>query len=135
MRLDIRRKETLKKGNEEFGIRVRVKVAKNKVAPPFRLAEFDIIFGRGISTKGCLLDMAEELKIVSRKGAWYSYKGENVAQGRDKTVQYLETNPEVAQEIEEQIRHQIAAGATLSVTKSTKDEDDVEEDEDTTEEF
>ncbi|MCA1903998.1 MAG: recombinase RecA, partial [Cyanobacteria bacterium KgW148] len=77
VRLDIRRKETLKKGNEEFGIRVRVKVAKNKVAPPFRLAEFDIIFGRGISTKGCLLDMAEELKIVSRKGAWYSYKGEN----------------------------------------------------------
>lgn len=134
VRLDIRRKETLKKGNEEYGIRARVKVAKNKVAPPFRLAEFDIIFGRGISTKGCILDLAEELKIIHRKGAWYSYKGENVAQGRDKAILYLETNPEISQEIEEQVRQKINEGATISVTKAGKDEDDIE-DEDNNEDF
>ncbi len=127
VRLDIRRKETLKKGNEEFGIRARVKVAKNKVAPPFRLAEFDIIFGKGISTKGCLLDLAEELKIMNRKGAWYSYKGENVAQGRDKAIHYLENNPEISQEVEDLVRQKISEGAVISVTKSNKDEEDEEE--------
>ncbi|MCS6960317.1 MAG: recombinase RecA [Pseudanabaenaceae cyanobacterium SKYGB_i_bin29] len=134
VRLDIRRKETLKKGNEEYGIRVRVKVAKNKVAPPFRIAEFDIIFGKGISTKGCVLDLAEELKIVSRKGAWYSYKGENIAQGRDNAIKFLETNPAVCQEIEDQVRQQISEGAIISVTK-TSVEDETGEDEEPTAEF
>ena len=105
VRLDIRRIQTLKKGNEGmYGIRAKVKVAKNKVAPPFRIAEFDIIFGKGISTIGCLLDLAEEADIVVRKGAWYSYKGDNVGQGRDNTINYLQENPEVAAEIEAKVR-------------------------------
>ncbi|MEL6927870.1 MAG: recombinase RecA [Cyanobacteria bacterium J06600_6] len=104
VRLDIRRIQTLKKGNEGmYGIRAKVKVAKNKVAPPFRIAEFDIIFGKGISTIGCLLDLAEESDIVVRKGAWYSYQGDNVGQGRDNTINYLQENPEVAKEIEEKV--------------------------------
>jgi len=104
VRLDIRRIQTLKKGNEGmYGIRAKVKVAKNKVAPPFRIAEFDIIFGKGISTIGCLLDLAEESDIVVRKGAWYSYKGDNVGQGRDNTINYLQENPEIAKEIEEKV--------------------------------
>ena len=86
MRLDIRRIQTLKRGTEEYGIRAKVKVAKNKVAPPFRIAEFDILFGKGISTTGCLLDLAEETNIIIRRGAWYSYEGENIGQGRDNTI-------------------------------------------------
>ena len=108
VRLDIRRIQTLKKGNEGmYGIRAKVKVAKNKVAPPFRIAEFDIIFGKGISTIGCLLDLAEEMDIVVRKGAWYSYKGDNVGQGRDNTINYMLENPEVAAEIEQKVRASI----------------------------
>ncbi|MFM7635442.1 MAG: recombinase RecA, partial [Cyanobacteriota bacterium] len=94
VRLDIRRIQTLKRGTEEYGIRAKVKVAKNKVAPPFRIAEFDILFGRGISTLGCLLDLAEETGVVIRKGAWYSYEGDNIGQGRDNTSTWLEQNPE-----------------------------------------
>jgi recombination protein RecA len=78
VRLDIRRIQTLKKGTEEYGIRAKVKVAKNKVAPPFRIAEFDILFGQGISTLGCLLDLAEQTGVVSRRGAWYSYGTDNI---------------------------------------------------------
>ena len=99
VRLDIRRIQTLKKGNDQFGIRVKVKVAKNKVAPPFRIAEFDIIFGEGISTLGCLLDIAEEYDIVIRKGAWYSFEGSNVAQGRDNTIIRMKEDPEFAQKV------------------------------------
>jgi recombination protein RecA len=116
VRMDIRRIQTLKKGTEEYGNRVKVKVAKNKVAPPFRVAEFDIIFGKGISVMGCLLDLAEEMNIITRKGAWYSYKGENVAQGRDNTVKFLEENPAIAQEVEEQVRAKLAEGVTVSAT-------------------
>ncbi|PZD70647.1 Protein RecA [Acaryochloris thomasi RCC1774] len=103
VRLDIRRIQTLKKGNEGYGIRAKVKVAKNKVAPPFRIAEFDILFGKGISTIGCLVDMAEAQDIIVRKGAWYSYSGENIGQGRENTIKYLEENPDVAQTVEEQV--------------------------------
>ena len=101
VRLDIRRVQTLKKGNDQFGIRVKVKVAKNKVAPPFRVAEFDIIFGEGISTLGCLLDIAEEYDIVIRKGAWYSFEGTNVAQGRDNTIIRMKEDPEFAQKVKD----------------------------------
>ncbi|MBE9043678.1 recombinase RecA [Pleurocapsales cyanobacterium LEGE 10410] len=105
VRLDIRRIQTLKKGNEGmYGIRAKVKVAKNKVAPPFRIAEFDIIFGKGISNIGCLLDLAEEADIVVRKGAWYSYKGDNIGQGRDNTINYLLENPEIAAEVEAKVK-------------------------------
>ncbi|MCS6814646.1 MAG: recombinase RecA [Cyanobacteria bacterium] len=124
VRLDIRRTQTLKKGTEEYGIRAKVKVAKNKVAPPFRIAEFDIIFGKGISSMGCLVDLAEEIGILVRRGAWYSYKGENISQGRDNAIKYLEDNPEIAKTIEQQIRQQLAGGADVSATKVIGPDDD-----------
>lgn len=108
VRLDIRRIQTLKRGTEEFGIRAKVKVAKNKVAPPFRIAEFDILFGRGISTVGCLLDLAEEHGVVVRKGAWYSYEGDNIGQGRDNTITWLEQNSTEKESIEVKVRQKLS---------------------------
>nr|B8HR52.1 RecName: Full=Protein RecA; AltName: Full=Recombinase A [Cyanothece sp. PCC 7425] len=127
VRLDIRRVQTLKKGTEEFGNRVKVKVAKNKVAPPFRVAEFDIIFGKGISRLGCILDMAEETGVVNRKGAWYSYNGENLAQGRDNTIKYMEENPEFARNIEQLVRQKLEMGAVVSANSVAANETDAEE--------
>ncbi len=114
VRLDIRRIQTLKRGTDEYGIRAKVKVAKNKVAPPFRIAEFDIIFGKGISTLGCLIDLAEETGVLKRKGAWYSYNGDNIGQGRDKTLTYLEDNTALATEIEQKVRTALDSGAVVS---------------------
>jgi len=114
VRLDIRRIQTLKRGTEEYGIRAKVKVAKNKVAPPFRIAEFDILFGRGISTLGCLLDLAEETGVVVRKGAWYSYEGDNIGQGRDNTITWLEQNPEQAEVIEQLTRQKLKEGSEVT---------------------
>ena len=114
VRLDIRRIQTLKKGTDEFGNRVKVKVAKNKVAPPFRIAEFDIIFGKGISTLGCIVDLAEETGIIVRKGAWYSYNGENISQGRDNAIKYLEEKPEIAEIVQQQVRQKLEMGAVVS---------------------
>jgi len=114
VRLDIRRIQTLKRGTEEYGIRAKVKVAKNKVAPPFRIAEFDILFGRGISTLGCLLDLAEEIGVVTRKGAWYSYEGDNIGQGRDNTISWLEQNPDKAQVIETLTRQKLMEGSEVT---------------------
>ncbi|MEM8613374.1 MAG: recombinase RecA [Cyanobacteria bacterium P01_H01_bin.105] len=110
VRLDIRRIQTLKKGNDQFGIRAKVKVAKNKIAPPFKIGEFDIIFGEGISTLGCIVDVAEENDILTRKGAWYSYKGDNISQGRDNAIRYLADNPAIATEIEQQLRQILQIG-------------------------
>jgi recombination protein RecA len=114
VRLDIRRIQTLKRGTEEYGIRAKVKVAKNKVAPPFRIAEFDILFGRGISTLGCLLDLAEETGVVTRKGAWYSYDGDNIGQGRDNTITWLEQHPQQAREIEQLTRQKLTEGSEVT---------------------
>jgi recombination protein RecA len=114
VRLDIRRIQTLKRGTEEYGIRAKVKVAKNKVAPPFRIAEFDILFGRGISTLGCLLDLAEETGVVTRKGAWYSYEGDNIGQGRDNTITWLEQNPDQVVVIEQLTRRRLAEGSEVT---------------------
>ena len=114
VRLDIRRIQTLKRGTEEYGIRAKVKVAKNKVAPPFRIAEFDILFGRGISTIGCLLDLAEETGVVTRKGAWYSYEGDNIGQGRDNTITWLEQNPAQAEVIERLTRQKLTEGSEVT---------------------
>ncbi len=131
VRLDIRRAQTLKKGSEgEYGIRARVKVAKNKVAPPFRVAEFDIIFGQGISSLGCLLDLAEDTDVVIRKGTWYSYNGNNIGQGRDNTLKYLEENLELAAQIEQQVREKLATGAAVaanSIARQDLDDRDLEE--------
>lgn len=125
VRLDIRRIQTLKKGSEEFGIRAKVKVAKNKVAPPFRIAEFDVIFGQGISTLGCILDLAEEHSVISRKGAWYSYNGDNIAQGRDNSIRYMEENPEFATDIERQVREklEIAGASAIAASRSSSADD------------
>jgi recombination protein RecA len=114
VRLDIRRIQTLKRGTEEYGIRAKVKVAKNKVAPPFRIAEFDILFGRGISTLGCLLDLAEETGVVCRKGAWYSYDGDNIGQGRDNTIVWLEQNPAPKEVIEQLTRRKLTEGSEVT---------------------
>jgi recombination protein RecA len=115
VRLDIRRIQTLKRANDgEYGNRVKVKVAKNKVAPPFRIAEFDIIFGKGISTVGCLVDLADETGIITRRGAWYSYKGDNIAQGRDNTVKYLEEKPELVAEVQKLVLDKLHAGTPVS---------------------
>ncbi len=110
VRLDIRRIQTLKKGTEEYGIRAKVKVAKNKVAPPFRIGEFDILFGQGISTMGCLIDLAEQQGVLIRKGAWYSYEGNNVGQGRENTIQRLQEDAEFAQKVEAQVREKLEIG-------------------------
>ncbi|KAI9132803.1 recombinase RecA [Acaryochloris sp. CCMEE 5410] len=127
VRLDIRRIQTLKKGTDMFGIRAKVKVAKNKVAPPFRIAEFDILFGQGISTVGCLVDMAEETDVIVRKGAWYSYDGNNIGQGRENTIQYFIDNPEFAESIEQQVRQKLELGAEVSANSITAVEVEEEE--------
>jgi recombination protein RecA len=130
VRLDIRRIQTLKKGNEEYGIRAKVKVAKNKVAPPFRIAEFDVIFGKGISTLGCLVDLAEETNVIVRKGAWYSYKGDNISQGRDNAIKYMEEKPEVAKEVEVLVRQKLEMGALVSANSVVQVDAEEEEEED-----
>lgn len=104
VRLDVRRIESLKQGGEVIGNRTRVKVVKNKVAPPFKEAEFDIMFGEGISTVGDILDLATSINLVNKSGAWYAYKGEKIGQGRENAKQYLKDNPQVCDEIEAQIR-------------------------------
>lgn len=127
VRLDIRRIQTLKKGTEEFGIRAKVKVAKNKIAPPFRIAEFDIIFGKGISTMGCVVDLAEETGVITRRGAWYSYNGENIAQGRDNAIKYFDENPNVAKEVEQLVRQKLEMGAVVSANSAVPQEADEED--------
>lgn len=107
VRLDIRRTEHLKNGNEVIGSRTRVKVVKNKVAPPFRQAEFDILYGQGISREGSLLDLAAELNIVQKSGAWYGYGEERLGQGRENARDYLRQHPEVAAEIERSVRDRL----------------------------
>ncbi|HEY9743214.1 MAG TPA: recombinase RecA [Coleofasciculaceae cyanobacterium] len=130
VRLDIRRIQTLKKGSEgEYGIRAKVKVAKNKVAPPFRIAEFDIIFGQGISRLGCLVDLAEQTGVITRKGAWYSYNGDNIAQGRDNTVKYLEENAEFAENVDRQVREKLDMGAVVQANSVTPVDTEEEEEE------
>jgi recombination protein RecA len=135
VRLDIRRIQTLKKGTEEYGIRAKVKVAKNKVAPPFRIGEFDILFGQGISSLGCLVDLAEQQGVIVRKGAWYSYEGDNVGQGRDNTIQRLLEDAEFAKKVEAQVREKLeingGAVATGYLEIDVEDEDEayLEEDE------
>jgi len=114
IRLDIRKIETLKKDSTEYGNRVKVKVVKNKVAPPFRVAEFDIIYGRGINSAGCVLDIAAEMEIVKKSGTWFSYKDERIGQGRDASRQYLEANPALLTEIETRVKTELATRNPLN---------------------
>jgi len=108
VRLDIRRTEGLKKDAEDIGNHVRVKVSKNKIAPPFRQAEFDIIFGKGICKIGNILDVAVNLDIIKKAGAWFSYNDEKLGQGRDKSKEFLEANPELLAEIEKLVREKLS---------------------------
>ena len=104
VRLDVRRTESLKQSGEVIGNHVRVKVVKNKIAPPFKEAEFDIMFGKGISREGDVLDLATEANIVEKSGSWYAYKGAKIGQGRENAKQYLAQNPLICEEIENQVR-------------------------------
>ena len=127
VRLDVRRIESMKSNGEVVGNRTRVKVVKNKVAPPFREAEFDIIYGKGISKEGNILDIGVNLNIVEKAGAWFSYNGTRIGQGRENVKKYLEDNPEICAEIEGKIRENYDAAFDKSLSDelaTLKDEDD-----------
>lgn len=114
VRMDVRRIETLKQNGEMVGNRTRIKIVKNKIAPPFKEAEFDIMFGKGISKEGDILDLAANLDIVNKSGAWYAYKGDKIGQGRENAKFYLSQNPDVMDEIEAKVReHYHLAPATI----------------------
>ena len=105
IRIDVRRVDTLKNGNDMIGSRTRVKIVKNKIAPPFKQAEFDIMYGEGISHEGCLVDLGAEYEIINKSGAWYSYGDVRLGQGKEKVKDFLRENPELAKEIETKIRN------------------------------
>jgi len=127
VRLDVRRIETLKQGNDMVGNRTRIKVVKNKVAPPFKQAEIDIMYGEGISKEGSLIDIGVEQDIVQKSGAWFSYNGERLGQGRENAKQFLKDNKELAAEIEKQIRDASNLSATASPANFSADEEDEDE--------
>lgn len=114
VRLDIRRTGTIKKGEEALGNETRVKVVKNKVAPPFKQAEFDILYGEGISFEGEVIDIGVKLDIIEKSGAWYSYNGSKIGQGKDNTRVWLKENPEILDEINKKIREKIGGGAVVN---------------------
>ena len=122
VRLDIRRIESIKDGAEVVGNRTRVKVVKNKVAPPFRQAEFDIMYGKGISREGSVLDLAVDLSIIRKSGAWFTYDGEQLGQGRENAKNFLRENPEVMVEVSEKVK--IAAGLNAGVEDYTPADDE-----------
>lgn len=131
VRLDVRRLESIKQGNEVIGSRTKVKVVKNKVAPPFKEAEFDIIYGQGISKEGNILDVAVNIDIVNKSGAWFSYNGQKIGQGRENAKQFLKENPEIAKEIETKIRENYNQTFLMSINAQvdTDDEVDLEDEE------
>jgi recombination protein RecA len=113
VRLDIRRIETLKDGTDAVGNRTRVKVVKNKCSPPFKTAEFDILYGVGISREGSLIDLGVEQSIVRKSGAWYTYEGDQLGQGKENARNFLRSNPDLANEIEKKIKEKLGVGARL----------------------
>ncbi len=113
VRMDIRRIETLKEGGEAVGNRTRVKVVKNKMAPPFKQAEFDIIYGVGISREGSLIDLGVEHGLVRKSGSWFTYEGDQLGQGKENARSFLRDNPDLAVEIEKKIKEKLGIGATL----------------------
>lgn len=127
MRLDVRRIDSIKKGEEVFGNRTRVKIVKNKVAPPFRKAEFDIMYGTGISLPGDVLDMAAEIGIIEKAGSWYSYKGERIGQGRENVKAFLEDNPKVMEEVRTVLMERLASE---SAPADNSNDNDIKVDED-----
>lgn len=131
VRLDVRKQETIKVNGENMGNKTKVKVVKNKVAPPFREAEFDIVYGKGISQSGCVLDLAANLDIVNKSGAWFAYNGEKIGQGREVAKQYLETHSEVMKEIDQKVRDNINVAFEKSMGANKNAENDQEESEST----
>lgn len=127
VRLDVRKQEAIKINGENMGNRTKVKVVKNKVAPPFREAEFDIVYGKGISTSGCILDLAVNLDIVNKSGAWFSYNGEKIGQGREAAKAYLESHKDIMDEIEQKVRGNFNTAFEQSLTTATEVNDDSEE--------
>lgn len=121
VRLDVRRIESLKQSGEVIGNRTRVKVVKNKVAPPFKEAEFDIMFGEGISHVGDVLDLAAENNIINKSGAWYAYEGNKIGQGRENAKQYLKDNPAVCDEVENKVREQFGLNGDMAVGEQKKE--------------
>ena len=126
VRLDIRKIENIKQDGEVVGNRARVKVVKNKVAPPFREAEFDIVYGKGISKEGNILDIAVNLDIVEESGSWFSYNGDRIGQGRENVKKYLSDNPEIAKEVEEKIRANFSEAFEKSLGEETQEAEDEE---------
>ena len=122
VRLDIRKIENIKQDGEIVGNRARVKVVKNKVAPPFREAEFDIVYGKGISKEGNILDMAVNLDIIEKSGSWFSYNGEKIGQGRENVKQYLHDNPKVMEEVEKKVRENLEEAFEKSLGDNEEDE-------------
>jgi recombination protein RecA len=125
VRLDIRRTGTIKRGDEAVGNETRVKVVKNKVAPPFKTAEFDILFGEGISRQGEIIDMGVNAKVIEKSGAWYAYNGEKIGQGRDNAREFLRENEALAFEIENKVRESLgipllAGGVEAPAVKGEK---------------
>jgi recombination protein RecA len=125
VRLDIRRTGTIKRGDEAVGNETKVKVVKNKVAPPFKTAEFDILFGEGISRQGEIIDMGVNAKVIEKSGAWYAYQGEKIGQGRDNAREFLRENEALAFEIENKVRESLgipllAGGPEASTVKEEK---------------
>ena len=120
MRLDVRKMDVLKDADGAMGNRTKAKVVKNKLAPPFRQAEFDIVFGEGISQEGCIIDMGVQYDVIAKSGSFFSYNGNKIAQGREKLRMYLKENPEVQAEIEQKIRN--AAKGNVEETNEETEE-------------
>jgi recombination protein RecA len=126
VRLDIRRIGAIKNGEDVVGNQTRVKVVKNKVAPPFKVVEFDIMYGEGVSKVGELIDLGDKAGVVEKSGSWFSYDGQRIGQGRENAKKYLRENPEVAQAIEQKVREN--AGILVAALDGSKDEDNDDED-------
>ena len=124
VRMDIRKVENIKQDGEVIGSRARVKVVKNKVAPPFREAEFDIVYGKGISKEGNILDMAVNLDIIEKSGSWFSYNGEKIGQGRENVKKYLSDNPEIMAEVDKKVRENFAKAFEQSLGEEKEEEEE-----------
>ncbi len=129
VRMDIRKVENIKQDGEVIGNRARVKIVKNKVAPPFREAEFDILYGKGISKEGNILDIAVGLDIIVKSGSWFSYNGDRIGQGRENVKKYLMDNPEIMAEVEKKIRENMEQAFENSLNEDIKDDKEVSENE------